>query len=140
LGVNSLTSRGNRLALAALGLAAFVVGTSELVVVGILDPIARDAGVSISTAGTLVTADALGVAVGGPAVTALTARFDRRLVLRAALAAYVAGNLMTAVTASFGVLVVSRAATATVHGRFIGWRRSLRPARAAFGSMESQAC
>ena len=115
-----VTSRGNRLALAALGLAAFVVGTSELVVVGILDPIARDAGVSISTAGTLVTAYALGVAVGGPAMTALTARFDRRLMLRAALAAYVAGNLLTAVTSSFGVLVVSRATTGTVHGLFIG--------------------
>jgi hypothetical protein len=39
--------------LAALGLGAFVVGTSELVIVGLLDPIAHDAGVSISTAGTL---------------------------------------------------------------------------------------
>jgi DHA1 family inner membrane transport protein len=48
--VDLVTSRGNWLVLAALALAAFVVGTSELVVVGILDPIARDAGVSISAA------------------------------------------------------------------------------------------
>jgi DHA1 family inner membrane transport protein len=108
------------LALLVLGLAAFVVGTSELVVVGILDPIARDAGVSISTAGTLVSAYALGVAIGGPLVTALTARLDRRQLLRIALGAYVAGNLLTAATASFGLLLASRALTGTVHGVFIG--------------------
>jgi MFS transporter, DHA1 family, inner membrane transport protein len=49
--------RSGRLALAALGLAAFTVGTSELVVVGILDPIADDAGVSISTAGEWLAGD-----------------------------------------------------------------------------------
>jgi MFS transporter, DHA1 family, inner membrane transport protein len=107
-------------ALAALALGAFVVGTSELVIVGILDPIAHDAGVSVGTAGTLVTAYALGIAIGGPFVTALTARFDRRLMLRLALAAYAAGNLVTSLTASLGLLVVSRAATGTVHGLFIG--------------------
>jgi DHA1 family inner membrane transport protein len=112
--------RSPRLALGALGLGAFTVGASELVVVGILDPIADDAGVSISAAGALVTAYALGIAVGGPIVTALTARFDRRRVLRLALAAYVAGNLLTAVTASFGLLVAARAATGTIHGLFVG--------------------
>jgi MFS transporter, DHA1 family, inner membrane transport protein len=116
----TLTLRSARVALASLGLAAFTVGTSELVVVGILDPIAHDTGVSISTAGTLVTAYALGIAVGGPIVTALTAGLDRRGILRGALAAYVAGNLLTAVTTSFGLLLVSRAATGTVHGLFIG--------------------
>jgi MFS transporter, DHA1 family, inner membrane transport protein len=109
-----------RVGLAVLGLGAFTVGTSELVVVGILDLIARDAGVSVSAAGSLVTAYALGVAVGGPLVTALTARFDRRRILRIALAAYVGGNLLTAVTATFGLLVASRALTGTVHGLFIG--------------------
>ncbi len=64
-----------RIALAALGLAAFTVGTSELVMVGILDPIARAAGVSVSAAGTLVTAYALGIAVGGPIATALTTSY-----------------------------------------------------------------
>jgi MFS transporter, DHA1 family, inner membrane transport protein len=113
-------ARSSHMALAALGLAAFTVGTSELVVVGILDPIASDAGVSISTAGALVTAYALGIALGGPVATALTAGFDRRRILRFALAAYVAGNLVTAVTASFGLLVAARAMTGTIHGLFVG--------------------
>jgi MFS transporter, DHA1 family, inner membrane transport protein len=107
-------------ALAALGVGAFTIGTSELVVVGLLDPIARDVRISISAAGALVTAYALGIAVGGPVATALTARFERRRVLIIALAAYLAGNLLTALATSFGLLLVSRAATGTVHGLFIG--------------------
>src|SRR4051794_10495690 len=110
----------NSRALAILGLGAFTVGTSELVVVGILDQIAGAAGVSIAGAGTLVTAYALGIAVGGPALTALTRRIDRRRMLLLALAAYVAANALTAATASFGVLLLSRLAAGTLHGAFIG--------------------
>lgn len=114
--------RGGRgaIALATLGLGAFTVGTSELVVVGLLDPIAQDAGVSISAAGTLVTAYALGIAIGGPIATALTAAFDRRRILRIALAVYIAGNLLTVVTSGFTLLLASRVATGMVHGLFIG--------------------
>jgi DHA1 family inner membrane transport protein len=54
------------LALGALFLAAFVLGSAELVIVGVLDAVARDLAVPISTAGTLVTAYAIGVAAGGP--------------------------------------------------------------------------
>jgi MFS transporter, DHA1 family, inner membrane transport protein len=112
--------RRGRLGLATLGLATFVVGTSELVVVGVLGQIARDVDVSISTAGTLVTAYALGIAVGGPVVTALTGRLDRRLMLRLALAAFVLGNLATAIATNYGLLLASRALTGTIHGLFVG--------------------
>jgi DHA1 family inner membrane transport protein len=114
------TPRRQSLALATLGLGAFTVGTSELVVVGILDPIATDLGTSISAAGTLVTAYALGIALGGPILTALTARVDRRLMLRLALAAYAAANLLMAASESFGLLFASRLGAGAVHGAFIG--------------------
>jgi DHA1 family inner membrane transport protein len=119
-GQSHSSSTERPLALAVLGLGAFTVGTSELVVVGILDQIADDAGVSVSTAGTLVTAYALGIALGGPLLTALTARLDRRLMLRAALGAYVVANLLTALAASFGLLFMSRLAAGSLHGAFIG--------------------
>jgi MFS transporter, DHA1 family, inner membrane transport protein len=93
--IERLGVRRSEVPLAVLGLAAFVVGTSELVGVGIQDRIADDAGVSIRTAGSLVTAYALGIAVGRPLATAVTAGLDRRRVLRLALAAYVLGNLVT---------------------------------------------
>ncbi|MGP3959125.1 MFS transporter [Nonomuraea sp. 3N208] len=115
-----LSGRRSGLALGALGLGAFVVGTSELVLVGILDPIATDTGVSIETAGTLVTAYALGIALGGPVLTALTGRVDRRLMLWCTLLVYVAANLLIAVVASFGLLFVSRMVAGSVHGAFIG--------------------
>jgi DHA1 family inner membrane transport protein len=107
-------------ALAVLGLGAFTVGTSELVVVGVLDRISEAAHVSISAAGTLVTAYALGIALGGPVLTALTSRVERRTMLRLTLAAYGTVNLLTAATASFGVLFIARLAAGSLHGAFIG--------------------
>lgn len=107
-------------ALAALALSAFVVGTSELVVVGLLPLIARDVRVSVAASGQLVTAYALGIAVGGPMLSALTTRVSRRLLLLVTVAAYVAGNLLTAVSADMTMVLVVRVATGAVHGLFIG--------------------
>ena len=70
-------------ALAALFAAAFVMGSAELLVVGVIDLIAADLAVPVSTAGAAVTAYALGIAIGGPILTALTIRSGRRAVHRA---------------------------------------------------------
>ena len=107
-------------ALAALFLGTFVMGSAELVVVGLLNLIAQDLRVSVDTAGTLVTAYALGICVGGPLLTALTIRLDRRALLRLALAGYVAGNLLAALAPAFGVLLAARAVTGALQGLFLG--------------------
>lgn len=107
-------------ALAALALGSFVIGTAELVVVGILNLIAGDLSVSVSTAGQLVTAYALGISVGGPIVTALTIRLGRKFLLWLALALYIAGNLAAVISVSFGALVIARVLTGSIHGLFIG--------------------
>jgi MFS transporter, DHA1 family, inner membrane transport protein len=52
------------LVLATLFLGMFVLGSAELLVVGVLDLIAADLQISIPAAGTLVTAYALGLAIG----------------------------------------------------------------------------
>jgi MFS transporter, DHA1 family, inner membrane transport protein len=114
-----LTPR-SKLALAVLGLGAFVVGTAELVIVGILNLVAKDTGVSISTAGLLVTAYALGISLGGPIVSALTIRIGRRLLLLLALAVYVLGNVLALLAVNFGELVIARVVTGSIHGLFIG--------------------
>lgn len=108
------------LALAALFLGAFVVGSAELVVVGILNILARDLGVSVGTAGTLVTAYALGIAVGGPVLGALSVRFGRRLLLAVSLTIYVLGNVVAVVAVDFGLLLVARIVTGLMHGLFVG--------------------
>lgn len=107
-------------ALGALALGAFVIGSAELVVIGILNLVAGDTAVSISTAGLLVTCYALGISIGGPIVTALTTRLDRRLLLRLSLAIFVAGNLLAVLAASFEMLVLARVITGSVHGLFVG--------------------
>ena len=108
------------MALAAVFLGTFVIGTAELVVVGMLNLIADDTHEPVSTAGTVVTAYAIGVSIGGPLLTALTVRVRRSLLLRLALAAYVAGNLFAALSAGFGMLVAARAIAGATHGLFIG--------------------
>ncbi|CQR64050.1 MFS transporter [Streptomyces leeuwenhoekii] len=106
--------------LGALGLSAFVVGTAEFVVVGILDRIASGLHVTVGTAGLLVTAYALGVCAGGPALTALTIRVPRRLLICAALGLYALANALAAVAGDFTLLVLVRAVAGAVHGMFVG--------------------
>ncbi|MFC9288595.1 MFS transporter, partial [Streptomyces sp. NPDC057052] len=107
-------------ALAALFLAAFVMGSAELVVVGLLKLVAGDLAVSVDTAGTLVTAYALGICVGGPLLTALTIRIRRRTLVWTSLAGYVAGNLLAALAPGFGTLLAARAVTGALQGLFLG--------------------
>lgn len=107
-------------ALAALFLATFVMGSAELVVVGLLRLVAGDLGVSVDTAGALVTAYALGICAGGPLLTALTIRIRRRTLAWASLAGYVAGNLLAALAQDFGTLLAARAVTGALQGLFLG--------------------
>lgn len=113
-----MRSRGS-LVLLILFLGTFTMGSAELLVVGVLNLIATDTDVTISTAGTLVTAYALGQAIGGPILTAVTVRFPRRLVLQVAMAVYVAATLLIAVSADFGLLLVARVLTGALQGLFV---------------------
>jgi MFS transporter, DHA1 family, inner membrane transport protein len=82
---------GTNLALATLFLGMFVLGSAELLVVGVLNLIAADLRVSIPAAGALVTANALGLAVGGPILTALTIKLNKRTVLAGTLILFALG-------------------------------------------------
>lgn len=113
------TRRRGSLVLLVLFLGTFIMGSAEFLVVGVLNLIAQETGVTISTAGTLVTAYALGLAVGGPVLTAVTFRLDRRFVLRLAIVVYVAATALIAVTADFGMLVLARVLTGAAQGLFV---------------------
>jgi MFS transporter, DHA1 family, inner membrane transport protein len=107
-------------ALAALFAAAFVMGSAELLVVGVIDLIAADLAVPVSTAGAAVTAYALGIAIAGPVLTALTIRSERRAVLAWALAGYVVATAAPLVTSSAALFLTARFAAGALHGLFIG--------------------
>jgi DHA1 family inner membrane transport protein len=113
-----MISRAN-LVLSTLFLGMFVLGSAELLVVGVLDLVAADLGVSIPTAGTLVTGYALGLAIGGPVLTALTIRLDRRTVLVGTLVLFVLANLVAVLVASYGLFLAARVVTGALQGLFI---------------------
>lgn len=105
-------------ALTMLFLGAFVMGSSELLIVGVLDLVAGDLSVSVSTAGTLVAAYALGLAIGGPLLTVLTIRLNRRTILCGALALAIAFNLAVALSTNYDLTLVARTLTGAFAGLF----------------------
>lgn len=106
------------IALFALTLSAFAIGTTEFVIVGLVPTIALDLGVSLPSAGLLVSLYALGVAVGAPVLTALTGRWNRKLVLLSLMALFILGNLLAWMAPNYGSLITARILTGLAHGVF----------------------
>lgn len=107
------------LVLALLFAGAFVMGCAEMLVVGMIDLIATDLRVSVPAAGALVTANALGLAVGGPLLTMATTRYDRRTVLLTALVGFVLVNLLPAFGAGYSAFLAARFVIGAMQGLFI---------------------
>lgn len=106
------------LALWALTISAFAVGTSEFVIVGLIPTIAQSLGVPLPSAGLLVSLYALGVTIGAPVLTALADRLPRKTLLLALLALFIGGNAFAAVAPSYGALIAARFITGLAHGVF----------------------
>lgn len=104
----------------ALFLGSLSIGTTEFVISGILPALADDLSVPISTAALLVTGYALGVAIGGPALTLLTTRFPRKLVALAVLLLFISGHLVCALAPNYPVLMAGRIISAVGHGCYFG--------------------
>ncbi|MFG1301966.1 MFS transporter [Xanthobacter sp. V3C-3] len=109
-----------RLPLLALGAAAFGIGTTEFVIMGLLPQVAGDLRVSIPDAGLLVTAYALSVTFGSPFLAIATARMDRRRALMLLMGVFILGNLLCALAPSYWLLMGARVLTALCHGAFFG--------------------
>ncbi|MFJ6674090.1 MFS transporter [Actinosynnema sp. NPDC091369] len=107
-------------ALLALAVGAFGIGTTEFVIVGLLPQVAGDLGVSIPSAGLLVSGYALSVVVGAPLITAGGSRLPRKQLLVGLMALFVLGNLVCAVADDYAVLMVGRVVAALCHGAFFG--------------------
>jgi DHA1 family inner membrane transport protein len=107
-------------AIYALAVAAFAVGTAEFVISGILPLLAGDLGVSIPTAGLLVTAYAVGVAIGGPLLTIVTARYSQRAVLIGVMVLFTLSQVLCAFAPDYGLLMAARLLSSIGHGAFFG--------------------
>lgn len=108
------------LPLLALSIGAFGIGVTEFAPMGLLPIVATDLGVSIPTAGLLVSAYALGVLLGAPLMTLTTARVPRKTLLIGLMAIFTLGNLLSALSGSYGILLAARVITSLNHGAFFG--------------------
>lgn len=106
------------LALLALTISAFAIGTTEFVIVGLVPTIADQLSVSLPSAGLLVSIYALGVAIGAPVLTALTGRMPRKQLLLGLMVLFTAGNLLAWQAPGYGTLVLARLLTGLAHGVF----------------------
>lgn len=113
----------------SLMLVVFAFTTGEFVIVGILPDVAGDLSVSIPAAGLLVSAYALGMIVGGPLVTILTARLARKPLVVGLIVVSVLGNLGSTVAPNYPALMATRFVAGLVVATFFA------VAIAAAGSM-----
>ncbi|QTG98125.1 MFS transporter, partial [Vibrio furnissii] len=106
------------IALLALTLSAFAIGTTEFVIVGLIPTMAHDLNVSLPSAGLLVSLYALGVAIGAPVLTALTGSWNRKRVLLSVMALFVVGNVLAWQSPGYSTLILARILTGLAHGVF----------------------
>lgn len=106
------------LALLALTISAFAIGTTEFVIVGLVPTIADQLSISLPSAGLLVSIYALGVAVGAPVLTALTGKLPRKQLLVWLMVLFTAGNLLAWLSPNYETLIAARLITGLAHGVF----------------------
>ncbi|MGH6858875.1 MAG: MFS transporter [Phyllobacterium sp.] len=106
------------LALLALTISAYAIGTTEFVIVGLLPTVAGDLGISLPLAGLIVSVYALGVTFGAPVLTALTGRIERKPLLLGLMALFIVGNTAAALAPNYELLLVARVLSAFAHGVF----------------------
>ncbi|MFF4803226.1 MFS transporter [Streptomyces sp. NPDC001351] len=108
------------LALLALAVVAFGIGTTEFATMGLLPQIADGVGVSVPHAGNLVSAYALGVVVGAPVLTGIGARIPHKRLLLLLSGLFVVGNIASALAPDFGLLFAARFLAGLPHGALFG--------------------
>jgi MFS transporter, DHA1 family, inner membrane transport protein len=106
--------------LLALAVAAFGIGTSEFIIMGLLPDLAHSFQVSIPKTGILVSGYALSVTLGSPLVALALSRMDRKRALLILMGMFVAGNILCALAPNFLLLLFARILTALCHGAFFG--------------------
>ena len=114
-----LNQKGSTLALLALAISAFAIGTTEFISVGLLPLIADDLHIPLTTAGLTVTLYALGVTFGAPILTSLTTAISRKTLLLFIMIVFIIGNSLAAAADSITILLIARVISALSHGLFM---------------------
>ncbi|WP_141433885.1 MFS transporter [Bacillus sp. 03113] len=104
--------------LLSLAVSAFAIGTTEFVIVGLLQTIADDLSITVTKSGALISGYAIAIAVGTPVITVITGRVPKKAFLLILMAIFTLGNLLSALAGSYELLMFSRVVTAISHGVF----------------------
>jgi MFS transporter, DHA1 family, inner membrane transport protein len=99
---------------------AFGIGVTEFVIMGLLLEVRSELNVTIAAAGLLISGYALGVVVGTPLLTVLTARWPRKSVLIGLMVVFTIGNAACALAPTYGLLMATWVLTALANGTFFG--------------------
>ncbi|WP_252107979.1 MULTISPECIES: MFS transporter [unclassified Halomonas] len=113
-------ARSPRLAEFALALGGFGIGTSEFVIMGLMNRVAGDLAVTVPQVGYAISSYALGVVVGAPIISALAARMPRRLLLILLMLVFAVGNIASAMAPEFWSFVALRFLAGLPHGAYFG--------------------
>ena len=108
------------LAVMALAIGSFAIGTTEFVAMGLLPDIASSLGITEPIAGHVISAYALGVVVGAPVIASLTAHLPRKTLLLGLIALFTLGNLASVLAPSYETLMAARFVSGIPHGAFFG--------------------
>ncbi|WP_232221636.1 MFS transporter [Nocardioides sp. J54] len=108
------------LAILALAVGGFTIGTTEFMTMGVLPEVAEGVDVSVPTAGHVISAYALGVVVGVPILAFFGAALPRRGMLVGLMGAYAAFNILSAAAPSYEVLTAARFLDGLPHGAYFG--------------------
>jgi DHA1 family inner membrane transport protein len=108
------------LAVMALALGGFGIGTTEFVAMGLLPDIAASLGITEPVAGHVISAYAMGVVIGAPLIASLTARMPRKTLLLGLMVLFTVANLASMFAPSYGTLMAARFVAGLPHGAFFG--------------------
>lgn len=115
----ALGKKQSTLALLALAVSAFAIGTTEFISVGLLPLISEDLSIPVTTAGLTVSLYALGVTFGAPILTSMTSKMSRKTLLLWIMVVFIIGNSLAAFSHSIGLLLAARVISAFSHGVFM---------------------
>ena len=108
------------LALIALALGGFAIGTTEFVTMGLLPEIANGIGQNIPTTGHIISAYALGVVVGAPVIVSIGAHLPKRELAIGLVLAIGLGNAVTALASGYWPVMIARFVAGLPHGAYFG--------------------
>lgn len=108
------------LALIALALGGFAIGTTEFMTMGLLEEIAAGIDRTNAETGHIITAYAFGVVVGAPIIVSLGARLPKKELAIGLILALGIGNAITAVASGYVPVMIARFVAGLPHGAYFG--------------------